>query len=443
MQKEEWENKIGFIAATIGSAIGIGNIWRFPYIMGQNGGGSFLLVYLVCVLLLGIPLMLLEIATGRKFKKSVLKCFEAINPKLKKIAFIPVLTMFFILSYYLVVTGWVLGYFLNFFSGNSPVNGEIISQKNSIIFTLLSLSIVGITVFFGVRAIEKTSKILVPFLFILVLFLVVNSFFYEGAIKGLLAYLKPEYNKIFSGKTWLVAAGQALFSLSAGYGILITYGNYLKKKESIVNSTIAISFADVLFSILSSIVIFSAVYSFGLSPAEGPRLTFIVMPQIFQQMSHGRLFGSLFFLLVFLAALTSAISMLEFFVKNFLDFFGISRKKSLIISCLLLGLLSSIVSMSYSGLFEINLLQVFDNIFGNYLTLISAMIISIVIAWYWKIEDLISEMYIEEDLVLDRIGKIGSYIEHVIAYTIILNLIKFIVPIMLFLLFVFRVFLGN
>ncbi len=437
--QEQWSSKLGFILASIGSAVGIGNIWRFPYVMGANGGGTFLLVYLICICLFGIPLMLLELATGRKFGKSIVKTFEHIGPKVKKFSLIPLITIFFIMSYYLVVTGWVLKYFINFAIGTSPQFNFFVNGYTPIVFTTISLIITGMVVLMGIKSIEKISKILVPFAFILLLMLALRVFFSPNSMEGIIHYFKPDLTNVFNLKMWLVASGQALFSLSAGYGILITYGSYLKKEEDIPRSTLIISFSDVLFSILAAVVIFSAVYSFGLSPTEGPKLAFVVMPQIFQQMNFGYLIGSVFFLLLFISAITSSISMTEFLTKNVMDEFNFGRKKSGIIIFGLLFLLSGVVSLSYSGILQINLLELFDNIFGNFLTPISAVIICLAIAWYWKIDDLIDEMHIEDSLTLEKLGSIGKYIEHLIAYTIVLNLIKFVVPAVLLVLFIVRV----
>ncbi len=436
MQREEWSSKWGFLAAALGSAIGIGNIWRFPYIMGLSGGGAFLIPYLVAVVFFGIPILLLELASGRKFRGSIITSFQNINPKIKWLSLIPIFTVFGDLGYYTVVVGWTLTYFVASLYGQFLHFQTFAAGIEPLIFTIITLTLTAYVVKAGVKnGIENTSKILMPILFVLLIILFVKTISFPNAIEGAIYYFKPDLTKISDAKVWLLAFGQSLFSLSAGYGIMLTYGSYLNKKEDIPKLTVVVAFADTLVAIIAGFIIFSTIYSFNLILTGGPELAFVVLMKVFQEIPYGLLVASVFFLLLFVAGLSSAISMFETLTANLIEERNFSREKATKILLIALAFISVPVSLSYSGIFGFNLLQIMDTLFGTLLIVISAAVVCFVIAWYWNPEFLIRELHMDIRFSLEGIRKIGRYIQHFVEYTIIINLVRFVIPITLLLIF--------
>lgn len=431
MQREEWSSKLGFLLAAVGSAVGLGNIWRFPYIVGISGGGSFVLIYILAVLLFGIPVMLIEFATGRKFKSSIYSAFKRITDKAKFLALLPIITGFFILSYYLIITGWTLAFFGFSISGNF-LDFELFTQSyQPLIFFFISLFLISLVVIFGIKkGIENATKVLVPVLIIFLIILTVKSLTLPNAMAGIEFYLRPDFSKIFEPTIWILAFGQALFSLSAGYGILLTYGSYLSKKTDIGNSTFTIAGMDTMIALIAGFMIFPIVFSFGLQPAAGPELAFIALPKIFLTMEFGFIFGAIFFLLLFFAAISSAISSLEMIISNFVDELKMSRKKAIVIISTGIGMMGGIIALSFLGYFGMNLLGPFDFIFGSLLTPISAAVVCIVIGWFWKPKILIEEL--KTKVFPGFIGLI-EYAENLIKYFMIIYLVRYVIPFVLIL----------
>jgi len=313
-QRGEWSSKTGFILAGAGSAIGLGNIWRFPYIVGENGGAVFVLLYLFFVILIGLPYMLAEFSLGRATQLNAIGAIRQIKPK-SPWAFAGILgliTGIGILSFYGVIAGWTVGYIYKSAIGDFGGFGDFVSNPVAVIllfavFMLLTASVVSAGVKGGI---ERWSKILMPLLLVLLLGLIFFALSLEGASEGLDFYLKPDFSK-FSGSMVLAALGQAFFSLSLGMGLMVTYGSYLKKTHNIVSSAIWICIFDVMIALMAGMIIFPALFALGGEPASGPSLVFVVLPQLFATMPSGELFGALFFILLSVAALTSTISLLE------------------------------------------------------------------------------------------------------------------------------------
>ncbi len=279
--REKWSSSTGFILASIGSAVGIGNIWRFPYIVGENGGGAFLIPYFIAVFLFGMPLMMLEFAMGRHFQTSVVPTFSTIGKRFRLAGFFIVLGMGMILSYYLVITGWVLAYSLFFISGISVPFSAFTASYYPLLFFLISGGITFFVVMAGVRhGIERLAKLLIPLLFALLLLLLAFSISLPGAVQGIGFYLTPDFERLSDPLVWTAAFGQAFFSLSVGFGILLTYGSYMRD-EKIAKSAGIITVSDLLVAILAGIMIFPLVFSFGLDPAAGVQLAFVALPLIF------------------------------------------------------------------------------------------------------------------------------------------------------------------
>ncbi|MCK5767912.1 MAG: sodium-dependent transporter, partial [Candidatus Atribacteria bacterium] len=329
-KRETWGSSLGFVLAAAGSAIGLGNIWKFPYITGMYGGAAFVIVYLLFVVLVCIPVMSSELLIGRLTSKNPVGAFKELVPKSSwwLVGAMGILAGFIILSFYSVIGGWAISYI--FKSGaymasggenaGSIFGGFITSPIAPLVWHGIFMAIcIGIVMAGVEKGIEKYSKILMPALVILMLILIIRSVTLPGSTAGLSFYLNPDFSKL-SAEGILAALGQAFFSLSLGMGCMITYGSYLKKDSNIPTDSYWISGADTVIALLAGLMIFPAVFAFGLEPGAGPGLTFITVPAVFASMGAiGHLFGILFFVLLTFAAVTSAISLLEVVCAYFID----------------------------------------------------------------------------------------------------------------------------
>lgn len=319
-QRDSFSSKIGVIAAAAGSAIGLGNIWRFPCVTGENGGGAFLVIYLVIMLLIGVPVMLSEFIIGRRAQRNPYGAFRLLKPNQPwyLIGILGIAAAFMILAFYTTISGWTLEYIyrslINSFSGQSVE--ELKSSFDSfqanglfpVIWQLIFMFLTALIVWRGIKdGIEKYSKILMPLLFLIIVVIAIRSITLPGSKEGLIFLFKPDFSKI----TWeavLKALGQVFFSLSIGMGTLITYGSYINKKDNLTSTALAVSGADTFVAIMAGMAIFPAAFAFGIKPNAGPGLAFITLPNIFQQMTGGYFWALSFFLLLAVAALTSTIS---------------------------------------------------------------------------------------------------------------------------------------
>ena len=405
----QWGSKFGFIMAAAGSAVGLGNIWRFPYITGENGGGAFVLIYLACVILIGVPLLFTEMGLGRFTKKSTIGAFKdtGANPFFMGLgAILAVLVSFFVLSYYGVIAGWTIGYIGKSVTGAGGTFEEFSSNPGYTIplmglFTLVTIFIVTKGVSGGI---EKAAKILMPVLFGLIFIVAIRSLTLEGAMKGVNFYLNPDFSKI-TGNTILAALGQAFFSMSIGWGIMVTYGSYLPKSANIVSSGVWVGFMDAGVALLAGFMIFPAVFAFGQSPEAGPTLVFQVFPEIFGNMPGGAIIGAFFFLLLTVAALTSSISMLEVPASYFMDEKKWTRKKSAWVVGILIflfGVPSALSSVdgnffatmtvpSFDGP-KVGFFDILDYYFGTFFIVIVALVTCIYVAWAMPIKNIVSEI---------------------------------------------------
>ncbi|MGD9489202.1 MAG: sodium-dependent transporter [Calditrichaceae bacterium] len=399
VERGQWSSKIGFILAAAGSAIGLGNIWRFPYIVGENGGAAFVLIYILFVFVIGLPYMFAELALGRSVQRNPVGAIKAIKPNSpwKWVGFLGVFTGVGILSFYGVIAGWTIAYIYKMMSGNVGDFSQFISDPwaVSLLFALF-LGITSIIVYGGVSGgIEKWSKILMPIFFVLIIGLIIYANTLEGSIKGLEFYLNPDFSKI-TGKIMLAALGQAFFSLSLGMGLMITYGSYLSKKENIVSSGFYIGIFDTTIAIMAGLVIFPALFSMGESPAAGPSLVFVIFPKLFVQMPGGLIVGAFFFLLLSVAALTSTISLLEVPVAFMVDEKKVSRKKivwAVAAFTFMIGLPSALSQganefFSNFGWLPARLtspdfLSQMSFVFGDFSLAFGAFFLSIFVGWVW------------------------------------------------------------
>ena len=426
MSREKWSSGIGFILASIGSAVGIGNIWRFPYMAGANGGGAFLIPYIIAVFLFGLPLMILEFAIGRHFKTSVVPAFSSIGKKFRIAGFFLVFVMGMILSYYLVITGWVLAYSFFFIIGEPVPFSLFTCSYYPLLFFLISGAISFFVVRAGVRqGIEKLSKFLIPLLFAMLLLLVIFALSLPGAAKGIEFYLTPDFGKLTDPLVWTAAFGQAFFSLGVGTGIMLTYGSYMRD-ENIAKSASIITVSDSLVAVLGGFVVFPIVFSFGLDPAAGVQLAFVTLPPVFHEMSFGFLLGATFFLLLFFAAITSAVSMLEVPVATLIDSYGFERKKATLVVSMAILLVGLPSALSYTplklALFGTPLLDIKDFAFGTIGIICAGLVLSIVAGWY-----------LDHGIISGQIG--GSKA----MQRVFMLIIKFFIPVILFINLMIRI----
>lgn len=401
VKRENWGSKFGFILAAAGSAIGLGNIWKFPYIAGENGGAAFIFIYLICIAIIGFPVLIAEILIGRTGQKDPVGSFKKLsNSKFWTAAgAMGVAAGFIILSYYGVISGWSFGYIVeaamdNFgtFAHADHSNthfGELIGNPYwTIGFHALFMVTVVLIVFAGVqKGIERGSKILMPLLLVILIILMIRGLTLDGAEKGVEFLLNPDWSKV-NGDTVLTALGHAFFTLSLGMGAMMTYGSYMSKKDSIFNSALEIIILDTAIALIAGIAIFTSVFAIGQNPSEGPGLIFQTLPVVFAKMPGGYFFGILFFLLLTIAALTSAISLLEVVVSYFVDEKNWPRHKAAVafgIIIFIIGLPSA-MSFNLMGDFKMFRLSVFD--FADYITSnlmlpLGGLLIALFVGWAW------------------------------------------------------------
>ncbi len=409
---EGFSSSFGAIMAAAGSAVGLGNIWRFPYICGKYGGGAFLIVYVFFVFFIGMILMMSEFVIGRRTGEDPVKAYPKLRPHRpgwRYVGLIGLVTCFLILAIYLVISGWTLNYFFESLVGTlstipddgfgAHFNQFASSPLRPMIFIAVFLLLTTCVIVAGVeKGVERVSKLLMPILVVLLVFLCIRSLTLDGAAAGLSYLFSPDFSKL-SGEGILAALGQALFSLSVGMGVMIVYGSYLPKDDNILKSSIWITVCDFAIAVLSGVAIFPAVFACGQDPTGGPGLVYQVLPLVFNTMGPvGRIFSVAFFLLLSLAALTSAISLLEA-LTQWVSGEKIKRTPSAIIMSLMVIVLAIAASFSFgegiwSGI-KIAGMQFFDfldKLTGTILPPVCALLTIIFFGWFMKKDDIMDEL---------------------------------------------------
>lgn len=383
--------------AVAGSAVGLGNIWRFPYLLGQNGGAAFFLVYVLCVLLMGFPVMMAEMSIGRMGGRNASGAFKALGrPKWSLLGKMGVLCSFLILGFYYVVAGWTLEYAFQAikfdFIGQTPTdlanNFAAFSTHNirPIVMAVAFMIITCLVVSFGVKkGIENSSRMLMPILFVFIIVLAIRSVTLPGAGEGLKFLFKPDFHKI-TADVVLSAMGQAFFSLSIGMGCLLTYGSYVKKDVNLENTTFQVATIDSFVAVLAAVAIFPAVFSMGLDPGQGPQLVFITLPHVFNQMPGGSVFAIIFFLLLLVTTLTSTISLLEVVTAYFGEEFNMKRGKAAVVASLINVPLVVLASLSlgqlgHIQLFGLNIFDFLDKITSQIFMPLGGLCVCIFVGW--------------------------------------------------------------
>ena len=403
-----FSGKLGFVLAAAGSAVGLGNIWRFPYLAAKYGGGMFLLCYILLAVTFGFALMVAEIAIGRKSKFSAVSAFSALNRKFSFLGYLAALVPMVILPYYSVIGGWVTKYMVAFFSGGLSAAAQdgyfdsyIASTAEPIVYFAIFLAVTAIVVLLGVeKGIEKVSKVMMPVLVVLSIGISVYTIFLPGAMEGVVYYIKPDFSN-FSFTTVIAAMGQLFYSMSLAMGIMITYGSYMKKEVNIETATRQISLFDTGIAFFAGLTIIPAVFSFSggdqSALGQGPGLMFVTLPKVFNSFTGGAIVGSVFFVLVLLAALTSSISLMETVVSIFIDKFGWKRGVTCLvvtIGSFALGLLSTLGYGVWADVTVIGMqmLDFFDFISNSVIMPLVALLTCIFVGYILKPQALIDEV---------------------------------------------------
>ncbi len=442
--KSSFGSKIGFVLAAAGSAVGLGNIWRFPYLAAKYGGGIFLLVYLILAITFGFALMITEIAIGRKTGKSVIGAYSSINKKFAPLGWLAAAVPAIIFPYYCVIGGWVMKYITVYVTGSSAdaaadkgaYFGQFIGKTaQPMLFFAIFLILTAVIVMLGVeKGIEKVSKIMMPVLVLISLFVAIYSLTIPGALDGFIYYIKPNFEN-FGIETVVAAMGQLFYSMSLAMGIMITYGSYMRKEDNLEGSVRQIEIFDTAIAFLSGMMIVPAVYAFaGGDPTQinaGPGLMFETLPQVFASMTGGTIIGFIFFILVFLAALTSSISLMETIVSVIMEKFNMKRIPACIAVIIFSFLLGTVSVLGFSEWKNIqpfgksDLLTFFDFLSNNIMMPIVALATCILIGFIAKTK------YVEDEVQLNSEFKSKA------MYRV---MIKYIAPVCMVIIFLSSVF---
>ena len=426
-KRPAWTSRYAFILAAIGSAVGLGNIWRFPYIMGQNGGAIFLLVYLIIIATICFIPLVAELSLGKITKKECIGAYEQVSPELKPVGALNPITGVLIASFYFVVGGWIINYIYKSFIGFKIYNhSEYFTTftQNSCANCVLTFLFLLMCTFFTARGVKKgieiANKVLMPLFAAILVFLVIVSLSLPNSNLGLEYMFRPDFSK-FNGQMFMSALGQAFFTLSIGMGALLTYGSYINDDKSITKSAYTIILADTTFALLAGIMIFPAVFAFNLEPSSGAGLVFITLPQIFAKIPFGNFVSAAFFILLFIAALTSGISILEAPTATLVERLKISRIKASLYLLFIIGIVSIPASLSFGILSDKTILgktffDFLDFITSNVLLPLNTLFLCLITGWGLKIK---GEMFVGNK-ILARIFDFG---------------LKFAVPIILVIMF--------
>lgn len=403
--REQWKSGAGFMLATIGCAAGLGNIWRFSYVAGENGGGAFLIVYVVCVLLLGLPLMLAELSIGRRAQADVVRSFgdRAYGRGWSFAGWLMAVASFVLLSYYAVVAGWAYKYFAAYLIGiPSDIEGEgfaayfgsfVADPIEPLLWQFLVVVSTVAVIIGGVKSgIESVNRVLMPLLGAIVVFLAAYALSLDGAGDGLAFLFRPDWSALSEPSVYLAALGQAFFSLGIGAGALLTYGSYTRPDQRLAPAAMGVVGGDTLFAVIAGVAIFPAVFAFGLDPAQGPTLAFVTLPEVFDVLPGGRFFAIAFFVLLGLGALTSAVSLLEVPCAVLMRKLHWTRRKSALVTgagVFVLGVPSALGFGVWRdfGLFGLGILESIDQIASSVVLPLGGLLIAAFVGWRWSHAD--------------------------------------------------------
>lgn len=428
-KRASFGGKLSVILVAAGSAIGLGALWRFPYIAGKHGGAAFLLVFLLSIFVVGIPAMLAEFAVGRRTKKNAVGAFRTLSKRWSWLGYSGVLGALLISGYYYLIAGWSLQYFADSVTGGM-FNSSLSFKEQfdlfqaswkpllwGVVFILMTHFIVARGV---EKGIEKASKVMMPMLFVILVIMAVRVAFMPGAAEGYKFFLSCDFAEAFKAETIMMAIGQAFFSLSVGMGCMVTYASYFKQDNNMVSTSFNVSILTLLVSVLAGLVIFPAVFSAGLQPTEGPALVFVTLPEIFKGMPLASVWSAIFFLLVILASLTSTISFHEVLTAYVAEEFGLTRSKAAMTTTVVSILLSTVTFLSFFG---VDFFNIFDYVTANVLMPLGAMFTCIMVMWFMK-----------KDFMKDELTNNGLCNRRLTP--VILFMLRFITPVLILYIFI-------
>tara|TARA_B100000029_G_scaffold222301_2_gene220088 strand:- start:16881 stop:18251 length:1371 start_codon:yes stop_codon:yes gene_type:complete len=440
--REHWGSRLGFILAASGSAVGLGNIWKYPHMAGENGGAAFTVVYLLCILIVGLPIVIGEFVLGRKTQLNPVGAYESLAPNSnwKWVGMLGVASAFVILSFYGVVGGWTLKYTLISLSGgfqelagNPDLSGKtfnsfITSTAPPVFWQILFMTVTIFVIVQGVKGgIEKWTKIMMPAILVILVMLMVRGLTLPNGDQALGFLFKPKFEDL-TASSIVLALGHAFFTLSLGMGTMITYGSYLRSDQNLMTSALWIIVLDTAIAMMAGVAIFSTVFAMGANPGSGPGLIFVVLPTIFPKIAGGAIWGTLFFFLLFMAALTSALSILEVITAYFIDEKGWSRKRATIIFGGVVTLVGAFCSLSM-GSFNItsfigmSFFDVLDYLSSKYMLPIGGMLCAVFVLYRWGIPSFVAELVVgmEDQNVNQSIVQILFIVSAAVVGFILLN----------------------
>lgn len=446
----KFSNSLGVLAATLGSAVGLGNIWKFPYMTGENGGAAFIIIYLICVALASLPVMLSEFVIGRTTNSNPVGAFKKLKPgsMWPLVGFAGIASSLLIMFFYTGVAGWVLSYIFRSFSGvfinAKPEDTVAVFQTfitdnfSPLVWQWIVLIIVSLIIIAGVeKGIERITKTLMPILLVLLLFCDIRALTLPGAMEGVTFLLRPDFSKV-TGEMILVALGLAFFKLSVGMGTMTTYGSYFKKDQDMPITAVRVAVSDIIISMLAGLAIFPAVFAFGFQPDAGPGLLFITIPMVFSKMPMGNLLLALFFLLTAIAATGAMISLLEVPVSYLVDEKKWPRKKAALVSAAVIALIGSTAALSADKaavLGNITILgktffDIYDYISSNILMPLGGICIVIFTGWVLGKRNLLQELSndgtLKNESFVNAFAFIVKYISPLLIAVVFLNAIGII-----------------
>lgn len=447
MERESFKSRLGFILVSAGCAIGIGNVWRFPYVAGENGGGLFVLLYLIFLVLMGIPVLTMELAVGRASRKSAVLGYKKLEkPKSKWHihGWFCMLGCYLLMMYYTTVSGWMTSYFYKFATGtfesgmtSEQVSGVFSQLQSNPIEMVIWMAIITILGFLvcsrGIqKGIEKVSKVMMIALLVLILALAVNSILLSGAGEGLKFYLVPDFEKVSEigiGNIVSAAMNQSFFTLSLGIAAMEIFGSYMSKDNTLPGESVKICALDTFVAIMAGLIIFPACFSYGVEPDQGPALIFITLPNVFVNMAGGRIWGTLFFLFMTFACFSTIIAVFENIISFWIDMFGISRKKSVVINAviILIASLPCVFGFNiWSGfeLFGQNVLGMEDFLVSNILLPVGSLIYLLfcVTKFGWGFDNYLTECNTGKGMKFARFLK--PYFQFVLPILVLIVLVQ-------------------
>ncbi len=439
--KTTFSSKLTTVLVAAGCSVGLGNIWRFPYVAGENGGGAFLILYLACIVIIGLPVMLSEFAVGRATQMSAVGAYTQLDReggRWKWLGYNGVLAAFIVMGFYFVVAGWTAEYFVFSATGELAKYESVESYARlfesfvtnpwrPLLFTWVFIAMSHTIIHFGVeKGLERVSKLLMPLLFIILIVLSVNSLLMPGSWEGVKFFISPDFSKI-TPQVVLQAVGQAFFSLSVGLGALVAYGSYIPKDANLRTTALQVTLLDTSVAIIAGLIIFPACFSVGISPASGPALVFETLPAIFNTLPLSSLWATIFFLLLIIAALTSTMSLHEVTTVYFMEEWGISRRNGAILTSVIVGVLGTIASLSMGvwsdfTIFGMNLFNLFDYVTANIMLPLGGLLTCLFVGY------VMDKRVVEREMT--NAGEMGAGYFRFMRF-----LLRYICPIVIFVIF--------